>query len=449
MDDETARLRETIETLLAGGRDERLADLVEEAHPADIAGVIRELPVEDQVRVFRLLPPSRAGAVLAELDDPVLRELVGSLDEAEVSRALDRMPSDEVVDVVEELPRERAEEILDLMEEEKSEEVQELLEYREGTAGRLMSPVFVAVPERATVAQAIEHIRKAASGEDAFYVYVVDDHDHLVGSVPLHRLIAADPATPIHALRNEDVESVTVDTDQEEVARLVQRYDVIQVPVVDAGRRLLGVIGVDDVIDVIREEATEDIQRLGGAAGDETVLDPPRAVLPKRLVWRLVNLGTALLAASVIGLFETSIQSLAALAVFMPIVASMGGIGTTQTATVVVRGIALGDMTLTILRRVLVKELSLALTTGAVTGFVLAGIAYLWRGHLLLALVLGLALMLNMLLAAVVGTLVPVALRAFRVDPAIASSVIITTFTDVFGFFSFLGLATLLIRFLV
>jgi magnesium transporter len=447
--EELERLRESIKLLLVEGRDERLSDLVEDAHPADVSRVIRELPRDDQVRLFRLLSPQHAGEVLAELDDPTLRDLVGSLPEVEVSRVLDRMPPEQVVDVVVELPKERADELLELMEEEKSEEVQELLEYTEGTAGRLMSPEFVAVREDATVAAAIEHIRKAASGEGAFYLYVVDDHDHLVGVVPLHRLLAADAPTPIRAIRTDEVESVRVDTDQEEVARLVQHYNLIQIPVVDVNRRLLGTIGVDDVIDVIREEATEDIQRLGGVAGDETVLDPPRAVFVKRNLWRLINLGTAVLAASVIGLFESSIQTLATLAVFMPIVASMGGIATTQTATVVVRGIALGDMTAAVLRRVLSKELWLGLTTGAANGLVIALIAYLWKGQLLLSLILAVALMANMMVAAVVGTLIPIALKTSRVDPAIASSVIITTFTDVFGFFSFLGLATLLIGFLL
>ena len=446
---ETERLTESVKELLGGGRDERLAGLLENAHAADISSVLRELPLPDQVRLFRLLSSQHAGEVLSELDDPTQRELLRALDEQEVSRVLDQMPADDVVEVVEELPKEEAEKILDLMAEEKSEEVQELLEYREGTAGRLMSPNVVAVHEAATVAQAIEHIRKSKSGDDAFYVYVVDDHDHLVGFVPLHRLLTADPRTPIHAIRNADVESVAVDTDQEEVARLVERYDLVQVPVVDASRRLLGAIGVDDVIDIIHEEATEDIQRLGGVAGDETVLDPPEAVFTKRLVWRLINLGTAVLAASVIGLFESSIRSLALLAVFMPIVASMGGIGTTQTATVVVRGIALGEVSRSVLGRVLWKELWLGLTTGAANGLVIAAIAYLWKGQILLSLILGVALLFNMLVAAVVGTLVPIALKAFRIDPAIASSVIITTFTDVFGFFSFLGLATVLIRFLL
>jgi magnesium transporter len=446
---ETERVAESIKELLEAGRDERLADVLADAHAADLSSVMRELPIADQVRIFRLLSPQHAGDLLSELDDSTLLELVRALDEQEVSRILDHMPSDHVVEVVEELPKEEAEKILDLMAEEKSEEVHELLEYGEGTAGRLMSTNLVAVHEGTTVAQAIDHIRKSASGDDAFYLYVIDDHEHLVGLVPLHRLLTADPATPVRLIRDEDVESVTVDTDQEEVARLVQRYNLREVPVVDGGHRLLGTISVDDVIDVIGEEATEDIQRLAGAAGDETVLDSPRAVLPKRLIWRLINLGTAVLAASVIGLFETSIQALATLAIFMPIVASMGGIGTTQTATVVVRGIALGDMTPGVVMRVLRKELWLGATTGLVNGLVVAAIAYAWKGQALLSFVLGLALLLNMLVAAVVGTLVPIALKTFRVDPAIASSVIITTFTDVFGFFSFLGLATLLMRFLL
>jgi magnesium transporter len=447
--EDTARLTESIKELLESGRDDRLTAILEDAYPADVSSAIRELPQADQVHVFRLLAPKQAGAVLSELNDQTLLELVQSLDEHEVSRILDRMPSDHVVEVVEELPKEQADKILDLMEEEKSEEVQELLEYAENTAGRLMSPHVIAVHERSTVGEAIEHIRKAASGDDAFYLYVLDDHDHLVGLVPLHRLLAADPATPIRAIRSEDIEAVTVDTDQEEVARLVQRYNVVEMPVVDGNRRLLGTISVEDVIDVIHEEATEDIQRLGGVAGDETVLDTPQAVFWMRCTWRLINLGTAILAASVIGLFEPSIQALATLAIFMPIVASMGGIGTTQTATVVVRGIALGDLTPGVVKRVLIKELWLGASTGLVNGLVLAVIAYLWKGQWLLSVILGVALVFNMLVAAVVGTLVPIALRAFRVDPAIASSVIITTFTDVCGFFSFLGLATLLMRFLL
>jgi len=201
---ESERLLDSIRELLDSGRDERLSDVLADTHPADVSRVLRELSLPDQVRVFRLLAPPEAGAVLSELDDQTLLELVRALDEVEVSKILDQMPSDHVVEVVEELPPEQAEKFLDLMEEEKSEEVQELLEYQEGTAGRLMSPTVVAVGEQATVAQAIAHVRKAATRDGAFYVYVVDDHDHLVGLVPLHRLLTADPATPIGAIRTSD-----------------------------------------------------------------------------------------------------------------------------------------------------------------------------------------------------------------------------------------------------
>jgi magnesium transporter len=447
--EELTRLGETVKDLLQADHQERLAQLLAEAHPTDVAQVLRELPVDQQKAVFRLLSRERAGVVLHEIDDQTLLELVQALDEVELSGILDRMPADNAAEVVDELPQEQAEKILDLMKDEQAEEVQELLEYGEKTAGRIMSREFVAVHEDTSVGQAIDHVRKSASAEQAFYLYVVDDHDHLVGVVPFRRLLTADPATPVKLIRQEQVASVTPETDQEEVARLVTKYNLLAIPVVDANRRLLGTITVDDVIDVIHEEATEDIQRLAGVGGDETVFDPPQAVFTKRLLWRLVNLATATLAASVIGLFEESIQSLAILAMFMPIVASMGGISTTQTATVVIRGLALGEMTQSLIWRVLRKELTLGLATGAANGLLMAAIAYVWRGKLLLSLILGVALTFNMLVAAVVGVLIPVALKAFRVDPAIASSVILTTFTDVFGFFSFLGLATLLMRFLL
>ncbi len=447
--DATERLSETLRDLVEAGRRDRLAQVLEEAHVADIAAAIRDLSIADQVTVFRLLGREQAGGVLAELDDQTLLDLVRALDEVEISSVLDRMQPEDAAGVLEDLPQEQAEKVLDLMKEDKSEEVQELLEYGEKTAGRIMSPDFLAVNENVTVAHAIEQVRKSPVAETAQSLYVVDDHEHLIGSLPLRRLITADPSTPVRLLRQEESVSVRPETDQEEVAQLVAKYDLVAVPVVDEDHRLLGVITVDDVIDIIREEATEDIQRLGGAPGDETVFDPASRVGGKRLIWLLINLGTAILAASVIGLFEESIRELALLAIFMPIVASMGGISTTQTATVVVRGLALGDMSAAHVWRVLRKETTLALTTGLANGVVMAGIAYLWKGQLLLSVIIGVALVINMLVAAVVGVVIPLLLKSFRMDPAIASGVIITTFTDVCGFFSFLGLATLLIKFLL
>ena len=444
----TEELVTEIRRQLAEPDPRALGALVRGAHPSDLAGALRELELPEQVTVLRQLPAEAAGAVLYEMDDDRRLALVEALGQGEVSRILDEMPPDDAADVVEALPEEQASQILDRMPPAEAEEIQELLQYGESTAGGIMTPEFVAVHEDMTVAQALEHLRKAVTREGVFHVYVVDSHDHLVGVVPLRRLITADPATPVHAIRRPDVISVTAETDQEEVARLVTKHSLLAVPVVSRDNRLLGTITVDDVIDVIHEEATEDIHHLGGVSADETIFDPAGKVARRRLFWLLVNLPTAVLAATVVGLFEPSIQALAALAVFMPIVAGMGGNAGIQTFTVIVRAIALGDLTVANTRKVLFREAVIGLANGAGTGLVAGVIAYLWKGDPLLGLILGLAMITNMLVAALTGTLVPVALKLLRVDPAVASGVVVTTFTDCSGFLSFLGLATLFLRFL-
>jgi len=446
--EESARLLEELRRLLEAQDTLALRERLRAIHPADLAAMLREFPIGEQVSLFRLLDREQAGAVLSEMDNESLLALVQALDQGEVSEILDHMPPDEAADVVETLPEEQAEQILDRMPEDESEEIQGLLQYGESTAGGIMTPEFVAVHEDATVAQALDQIRKTVTREGVFYVYVVDDHDHLVGVLPLRRLITADPATPIRVIRQPDVLSVSADTDQEEVARLVTKHNLLAVPVVDRQNRLIGTITVDDVIDVIHEEATEDIHRLAGVAGDETVFDAPGKVVRRRLFWLLVNLPTALLAATVVALFEPAIQTVAVLAVFMPIVAGMGGNAGIQTFTVIVRAIALGDLTLVNTRKVLAREALIGLANGVGCGLVAGAIAYLWKGNAMLGVILGLAMITNMLVAALAGTLIPVALKALRVDPAVATGVIVTTFTDCAGFLSFLGLATALLRFL-
>jgi magnesium transporter len=312
-----------------------------------------------------------------------------------------------------------------------------------------MNPNVFALNEDITVGEAITEIQSSRDVEMVFYLYVVDERRHLVGVVSLRRLLLVSPETPLKRIMTADLISARADMDQEEVARQVAAYNLLAIPVVDAENKLVGIITVDDVIDVIKDEATEDIYRLAGVAGDERAFTPAKESLRKRLPWLGINLVTAFLAAAVVGLFEGTIDLFPVLAVFMPIVAGMGGNAGTQTLTVIVRGIALGELTWSNSRKALLKEAVVGLGNGIVLGAAAAGVVWMVRGNPTLGLVLGMAMIINMFVAAAAGTLVPLGLRAANVDPALASSVFITTMTDMFGFFSFLGLATVFARYLV
>jgi magnesium transporter len=334
------------------------------------------------------------------------------------------------------------------MRRRESGQVESLLEYGEQTAGRIMNPSVFALGEDLTVGESITALQSARDVEMVFYLYVVDARRHLVGVTSLRRLLLVSPETPLKRIMTPDVISVRVDTDQEEVARQVASYNLLAVPVVDEENKLVGVITVDDVIDVIKDEATEDLYRLAGVSGDERVGTPPFEALRKRLPWLGVNLVTAFVAASVVALFEGTISRVTALAVFMPIVAGMGGNAATQTLTVIVRGLALGELSWGNARKVLLKETIIGLGSGLTLGTLAAGVAWATKWDPMLGLLLGMAMVCNLFVATVAGTLVPLGLKAMRVDPALASSVFITTFTDVVGFASFLGFATIFIRYL-
>jgi magnesium transporter len=338
--------------------------------------------------------------------------------------------------------------VLELMRPKESGQVESLLEYGEQTAGRIMNPSVFALSEDLTVGEAITALQSSRDVEMVFYLYVIDARKHLVGVTSLRRLLLVSPETPLKRILTPEVISVRVDTDQEEVARQVASYNLLAVPVVDEESKLVGVITVDDVIDVIKDEATEDLYRLAGVSGDERVATPPFEALRKRLPWLGVNLVTAFLAVSVVALFESTIERVTALAVFMPVVAGMGGNAGMQTLTVIVRGLALGELSWGNARKTLFKEAVIGLGNGLVLGLAAAAVAWVTRMDPMLGLLLGLAMVCNMFVAAVAGTLVPLGLKAMKVDPALASSVFITTFTDVVGFASFLGFATIFLRYL-
>jgi magnesium transporter len=442
---------DSVRRLMRMGATANLVNLLHKQHPADLAQVFTELGEKDRVAAFSLLIERNsklAMEALSELGPEGGAALLADRSPEEIASLLHDLPSDDAAAIIGNLPEPLSAAVLELIEKRPGDEVGDLLEYDEQTAGRIMNPKVFALSEDMTAAESITTLQGSRDVEMVFYLYVVDGRRHLVGVVSLRRLLLVPPATPLKRIMTTDLTSVRTDTDQEEVARLVASYNLLAIPVVDEENKLVGVITVDDVIDVIKDEATEDVYRLAGVAGDDRVFSTPMESLRKRVPWLEVNLVTAFLAASVVALFEGRIKDLPVLAVFMPVVAGMGGNAATQTLTVIVRGIALGELTWANSRKALLKESMVGIGNGIACGLVGALVVWIWKGDWVLGLILCAAMIINMFVAATAGTVIPLALRAMKVDPALASSVFITTLTDVFGFASWLGLGTLFIEFL-
>jgi magnesium transporter len=442
---------ESVRRLMRMGATPNLLNLLQKQHPADLAQIFSELPEKERHAAFNVLVEKNgrlAMEALSELGPENGAELLALRSAEEIARLTQEIPSDDAAALIDHLPDELSTIVLELIRPKPGGGVSELLEYEEQTAGRLMNPNVFALPEDLTAGEAITAIQTARDVEMVFYLYVVDERRHLVGVTSLRRLLLVPPDTPLKRIMTTDVYSARVDTDQEEVARQVASYNLLAIPVVDAENKLVGVITVDDVIDVIKDEATEDVFRLAGVSKEDGVLTPPLESLRRRFPWLLVNLGTAFVAAWVVGIFEGTIQQVSALAVLMPVVAGMGGNAATQTLAVVVRGLALGELTWSNARQALIKESLVGAGNGIGLGIVAALGAWALKGNPLLGVLLALSMIINMFIASVAGTLIPLALRALKIDPALASSVFITTLTDVFGFLSFLGLASLFLPYL-
>ena len=440
---------DSVKRLIRLGATANLVNLLHKQHPADLAAVFAELGEKDRVTAFSLLLERNsklAMEALSELGPEGGAALLADRSAEEIARLLHDLPSDDAAAIIDNLPEPLSAAVLELIEKRPGDEVGELLEYDEQTAGRIMNPKVFALSEDMTAGEAITTLQGARDVEMVFYLYVVDSRRHLVGVISLRRLLLVPTSTPLKRIMTTDLTSVRTDTDQEEVARLVASYNLLAIPVVDEENKLVGVITVDDVIDVIKDEATEDVYRLAGVAGDDRVFSTAAESLRKRVPWLEVNLFTAFLAASVVGLFEGGIRDVPALAVFMPVVAGMGGNAATQTLTVIVRGIALGELTWANSRKALFKEATVGLGNGIACGLVGMLVVWAWKGNLWLGAILCAAMIVNMFVAAIAGTLIPLSLRAMKVDPALASSVFITTLTDMFGFASWLGLSTLFIH---
>ena len=422
-------------------------DVFQELHPADQADLLAQVDREQQQELLRPLTPEQAAEILEQMEPQQAAQVFSEVAQPELSDILDMASPDVAADLLKQLPEEQSQEALEGMEE--GGDVTPLLQYPDDSAGGIMTTEYVSVREDMTAAIALDSVRiLGPSVEDVGSVVIVDEEGKLEGSLSLVHLALARPTTLIRKIMNQEVVSVAAETDQEECARLMERYDLKNLPVVDENRRLLGVILVDDLVDVLADEATEDMYRMA-RIGRERLFGPLQTSIRRRLPWLFLNLGTAILAALVISLFESTIAKVVALAVFLPVIAGQGGIGGTQTLTLMIRSIAVGDLPEKQASRLLVRELLLGIIHGVLLGLAVGLLAFVWKGPFMLGVVVGVAMLGNMVVAGLAGGAVPLALRVLRLDPALGSAVIVTTITDVVGFFLFLGIAALLVNSLV
>ncbi len=445
-----------VRTLLAQGQVEEAAnlisalrpvdaaDVVSALHPADGADVLEELDPADRAEVVEELEPEVGAGVLIELDEDERTDVANRLGVEALSELLDEMAPDDAADVLGELDERRVEAALSEMNQE--DEVRELLEHDEESAGGLMIPHVVAFRQSMTVQQSIDFLRRNKPDEEtSYYLFVTDDADRLIGVVSLRQLVVAEPHTRLGDIMNPNVIAADVGTDQEECARLLARYDLLALPIVDDDRKLVGVVTADDLFDVLEEEATEDIYHLANLDADEDVYDSIFRSSRRRLAWLFLNLPTAMLAAFVVSQFEDTTRVLPWVAAFAPIINGQSGNAGIQTLTLIVRSLALGEITLRDSWRTLTREAAIGVVNGIIFGVCVGLLGLLWQGSAVIGLVAGGAILLNLIVAALMGTIVPFGLRLINVDPALASGVIVTTFTDVMGSLCLYGLATVVL----
>ncbi len=435
---------------MEAGDTERLREFVEELHYADFADLLERLSLDDRTRLIEITRDIFDPEVLSELDDTVRETVLEALGVQHAADAISELDSDDALMVFEELDEDRQKELLEQIPDEDRTFIEEGLSYPEDSAGRLMQREVVTVPNHWNVGQCIDYMRrKADTGEDElpsiFYdIFVIDARRHPVGAVSLSALLRSRRPVPVAEVMEEEMHEIAVETDQEDVAFLFRQRDLVSAPVIDADGRLVGAITIDDVVDVIHEEHEEDIMRMGGVIEDD-LYHASVSTARTRFSWLVVNLLTAILASMVIGIFDATIEQVVALAVLMPIVASMGGNAGTQTLTVTVRALATKELTGANAYRVITKEVIVGCFNGIAFAVLSGVVAWLWFQSPTLGGVIAAAMVINMVVAGLAGTTIPIMLDKAGADPAIASSVFLTTITDVVGFFAFLGLAALVL----
>jgi magnesium transporter len=434
-----------VRAAIAEGRFDAVADLVKPLHAADLADLFEQLGDEERESLVDHVGSDIDPEFFTYLDEAVREDVIEDLDTEQLASVVQELDTDDAVDLIEDLDAEDQAELLQAIPAEDRALFEEALRYPEDSAARLMNREFATVPSYWSIGQTIDYMRSDADLPTTFYdIYVIGPSYRPIGSVPVSRLLRTDRPVPVSEIMDTDLKLIPADMDQENVAFLFRQYGLASAPVVDEPGRLVGVITVDDVVNVIEEEHAEDMLSLGGVREDdfyEAVIDTTRA----RFSWLLVNLATAILASLVIALFDRAIEKVVALAVLMPIVASMGGNAGTQTLTVAVRALALKELTPANAMRIVGKEILVGGINGIIFAFLMGGIAWYWFDSWVIGLVIAAAMIINLIMAGFAGTIVPLTLERFKIDPAVGSAVVLTTVTDVIGFLSFLGLASLVL----
>lgn len=440
-------LTESIKRLLRRGATSHLRNIVNKTHAADLSVAFHSLSLAQQKKLFDMLAEAeQKGTLFSELDEDTFLDLTEDMHIEELAAIFETMPTDDVADLISYLPEEKSQAVLEKMKTAESEEVEDLLRYEDDTAGGIMVPDFIALGQDSTAREAIESLQKEnLEVEMPFYLYVVDEYEKLVGVVSLRQLVVVPPTKPLKEFMTTDVFSVQTSMDQEEVAKLVARYDILAVPVIDDNNRLVGIVTVDDVIDIFRKEATEDILKMAGV-GEEFV--ETKSVLKStriRLPWLFASCVGGLFAAFVVGRFEDSLAKFAYLAAFIPVIMGMGGNIGTQSSTIVVRGLATGRLNIRDIWPVVMKELSIGIILGLIYGVLIGCVAQFRYSLGALAISIALAVISSMSLAALVGSLVPMLFARINIDPAVATGPFVTTAIDIISVFFYFTIATALL----
>lgn len=438
-----AEILSSIRDLIEKKNQGALLNLLIDLHPADIADLLTDLKKDERKYLFPLLPTEKASAVLTELDPPIVDQILEDVSEQRLSTLVDKMDSDDAADIISELPDDVAQSVLEQIPDEISEDVKELLLYDEDTAGGIMALEFVSVKNKSTVNQTIKAIRRVRKKMKTVHtIWVTDDDDKLLGSVSLTDLVLAKGKTLISKIINKDIKYVYTDMDQEEVAIFFRKYDLVTLPVVNSSHQLVGQITIDDIIDVVEEEASEDISLFAGASDEELQEDSFLKISWVRLPWLMVAFVGQLIAAFIIQQFEGTLVQIIALTFFMPVIMAMGGNSGIQSSIIVIRGLATGEISVESTWRRFFREFRVSLFIGFIFGVIMLLVVGLWLGNYIMGLIIGFALNLVILQATLFGGLIPFLLKRADIDPALASGPFITTFNDILGLLIYLVLIT-------